>query len=113
MHDNHPKIIDKENNAEFCLRVSLHGEQAPGYDEALDSASGAAIKADRNPTDPKQLENETADFVRMKHGQQTDGSQEPEPSAPTPSEESVRADKFSNNPKTLQEETVKKQRLHH
>ncbi|KAF8905123.1 hypothetical protein CPB84DRAFT_1745697 [Gymnopilus junonius] len=78
MHDNDPEVLQKEKNRVLSRNIndktSAPHENAPGWNESLASASEAAVKADKSPGSPGELQSKTVEYMRARRVEEGDGS---------------------------------------
>ncbi|KAK0469728.1 uncharacterized protein EV420DRAFT_1496258 [Desarmillaria tabescens] len=70
MHDNDPEMIEREkhrNLSKMQHRTSTPIDNAPGWNEALATASEASVKADHSDYSPAELQKRTVEYLTSRH----------------------------------------------
>ncbi|RPD59680.1 hypothetical protein L226DRAFT_490389 [Lentinus tigrinus ALCF2SS1-7] len=103
MHDNDPEVLETEKRRNLAKEQHKTStpipEEAPGWNEALASASEAAVKADQFQGSPAELQQQTVKYVKDRHhSADTPTFKEPSPQEPGVSTQNMK----HNGPDELQ-----------
>ncbi|KAF8150012.1 hypothetical protein B0H34DRAFT_732107 [Crassisporium funariophilum] len=72
MHDNDPETLEREKNRNLSgsqHKTSTPHEHAPGWNEALASASEASVKADKSTGTAQELQSRTVEYMKTRHAE--------------------------------------------